>query len=162
MITSYRLSATGMWRYSFFENHTRIGEASSDIALTSTVRISGNDIDWYSQFGIDQQVVPGVSRRVKDNRTGEELYRIIYWQPGMYEFTARTPAGIWTMLAEERNGMYLFGQHGMPVLAITERMKEADWAPVNMEPFFQTRFFDPVSNGLKMMVLSFPAMKFAG
>lgn len=161
MITSYRASMTGMWRYSFYDGQTQIGEASSDIALTSTVRVSGEGIDWYSQFGIDRQIVPGVSRRVKDNRTGEELYRVIYWQPGIYEFTAKTPGGIWTMLMEERNGAYLFGRQGMPVLAMTERTQEAEWAPPNMEPVFQTTFFDTVSDGLRMTVLSFPAMKFA-
>ena len=161
MITSYRLSVTGMWRYSFYDGYTQIGETSSDIALTSTVRVSGEEIDWYSQFGIDRQIVPGVSRRVKDNRTGEELYRIIYWQPGIYEFTAKAPSGIWTMLMEERDGKYMFGQQGMPVIAITERTQEAEWTPPNMEPVFQTKFFEPVSEGLRMMVLSFPAMKFA-
>ena len=162
MITSYRQSVTGMWRYSFYDGQTPAGEACSDISLTPTVRITGDGIDWYSQFGLDRQVVPGVSRRVKDNRTGEEVYRIIYWQPGMYEFTAKTPKGIWTMLMEERNGMYLFGQQGMPVLAITEQIKEAERTPPNMEPAFQTKIFDPVSEGLRLMVLSFPALKFAG
>ena len=95
--------------------------------------------------------------------TGEELYRIIFWQPGLYEIAARTDTGGWSMTVEERNGMYLFGKAGMPVSAITEWISEAEWIPpsgIQPEPVFRTRFFEQEdSPGFMMMVLSFPAMK---
>ena len=76
-IISYRLSAAGMWGYSYYLGSEKIGETTCQISTSSTVRITGDDIAWYSQFKIDTDIVPGISRRIKDNMTGEELYRII-------------------------------------------------------------------------------------
>jgi len=162
-IISYRLSATGIYGYSYYQGHQYIGETSCQIGCSSTARIAGEDIAWYSSFRIVTDIVPGVSRRINDNRSSEELYRIIFWRPGLYEFVARTDSGEWTMTAEERNNMYLFGRQGMPVSAITERISETDWLPpagMQAEPAFRTTFFEREdSPGFLMMVLSFPALK---
>ena len=161
-IVSYRLSATGVWGYSFFRGREFIGETKCQIGRSNAVRIVGREIDWHSQFMIDTDIVPGISRRINDS-LNVELYRIIYWRPGLYEFIARTETGEWSMRAEERNGMYLFGQSGMPVAAIMERISEADWVPstgMQIEPAFRTLFPDGTdSPGFLMLVLSFPALK---
>ena len=162
-VISYRLSATGVWGYSYYQDRRYVGETACQIGPSSTVRITGEDIAWYSPFRIDTDIVPGVSRRVQDNGTGEELYRIIFWRPGLYEFSARTESGDWSMAVEERNGMFLFAQPGMPVAAITERIGASDWIPpsaMHTEPAFHTTFFEREdSPGFLMMVLSFPALK---
>ena len=102
-------------------------------------------------------------RGQKDNLTGEELYRIVFWRPGLYEIAAKTDTGGWSMTVEERKDAYFFGRTGMPVSAITERVMESDWTPptgMQIEPAFRTRFFEQEdSPGFLMMVLSFPAMK---
>ena len=162
-VISYRLSATGIWGYSYYHDREYIGETACQIGRNSTVRVIGEDIIWYSSFTIDTDIVPGVSRRIKENLTDQELYRIIFWRPGLYEFTARTDTGDWNMTVEERNGMYLFGQSGMPVSAITERISESKWTPatdMQIEPAFKTTFFEREdSPGFMMMILSFPALK---
>lgn len=162
-VISYRLSATGTWGYSYYQGREYIGETTCQIGRSSTVRVIGEDIVWYSSFTIDTDIVPGVSRRIKENLTDHELYRIIFWRPGLYEFTARTDTGDWNMTVEERNSMYLFGRSGMPVAAITERINEADWIPssgMQIEPAFRTTFFENEdSPGFMMLVLSFPALK---
>ena len=128
-IISYRLYATGVYGYSYYRGQHYIGETSCQIGRSSTARIVGDEITWYSAFSIATDIVPGVSRRINDNMTSEELYRIIFWRPGLYEFVARTEYGEWSMTVEERNNMYLFGKQGMPVAAITERIAEAVWVP---------------------------------
>ena len=162
-VISFRLSATGVWGYSFYRGGLYLGEAACQIGRASTVRIIGEDIVWYSQFMIDTDIVPGVSRRIKDNMTEKELYRIIFWRPGLYEFYARAERGDWSMTVEERNGMYLFGKSGMPVSAITERIAPAELVtPVGKqaEPAFRTSFFEQEDRpGFLMLVLSFPALK---
>lgn len=162
-VVSYRLSATGTWGYSYYQNRDYIGETTCQIGRSSTVRVIGEDIVWYSSFTIDTDIVPGVSRRIKENLTDQELYRIIFWRPGLYEFSARTDTGDWNMTVEERNNMYLFGRNGMPVAAITERISEAEWIPSSgmlIEPAFRTTFFENEdSPGFMMLVLSFPALK---
>ena len=60
--------------------------------------------------------------------------------------------------------MYLFGRRGMPVDAITERITSAEQIPLlsgglTAEPCFRTTFFEEPSEGLLMLVLSFPALK---
>lgn len=162
-IISYRLSTTEAWGYSYYRDREYIGETACELGRSSTVRIIGEDIVWYSPFRISTDIVPGASRRVMDNITDRELYRVIFWRPGLYEFAARTETGGWSMSVEERNGMYLFGQPGMPVAAITERLQEADWIPPTGRqtgPAFRTTFFEREdSPGFQMMVLSFPALK---
>ena len=162
-IISYRLSASGMWGYAYYTGKEHIGETICRIAANSTAQVTGDGIAWYSPFSIETDIVPGISRRVKDNVTGEELYRIIFWRPGLFEFAAKTDAGGWSMTVEERNGMFLFGRNGMPVSAIMERISEAEWLPptgMQMEPAFKTRFFEQEDRpGFLMMVLSFPALK---
>ena len=159
-IITYRLSETGRWGYEFYDaGRNRIGSVSSVISTSSPVLIEGREICWYSQFGLDSMIVPGTSRQVKENQSGQEIYRIVFWQPGKYE--VRTADA--SVYAEIRNGIYLFGKPLMPVTAMTERVAEAEWIPpkrVNVEPYFRTVFYEDVSEGYRMMVLSFPALRF--
>ena len=53
---------------------------------------------------------------MKDNRTGLEAYRIIFWQPGLYEVRPATGESV---QAEIREGDYLFGPPQMPAAALT-------------------------------------------
>jgi len=163
-VTSYRISGSGIWGYAYYQGRLFLGETSCRAGRDSIVRVTGENINWYSSFTIDTEIIPGISRRIKDNMTEEELYRIIFWRPGLYEFAAKTEMGReWSMTVEERNGMYLFGKNGMPVSAITERIRDAEWAPpaaMQTEPAFRTAFYEQEdSPGFLMMVLSFPALK---
>lgn len=159
MIT-YRLSATGIWGYEFYDaDRTLIGSVRSVVAPSAPVRIEGRGLSWYSRFDIDTRLVPGTGRRVKDNRTGGEIYRIIYWKPGLYQVRTTDDRSI---QVEIREGSYLFGEPMTPVTAMTERISEADWTPMkNLEvrPCFRTRIFEEVSDGYLMMALSFPALR---
>ena len=161
-IITYRLSETGRWGYEFYDaGRNRIGSVNAVISTSAPVLIEGMDLCWYSQFGIDTMIVPGTSRQVKDNQTGMEVYRIVFWQPGKYEVRTREASDY----AEIRQGIYLFGKPLMPVTAMAERITEADWIPplgrqTQVEPAFRTKFFEQEdSPGFLMMVLSFPALK---
>ena len=159
-IITYRLSETGRWGYEFYDaGRNRIGSVNAVIATSSPVLIQGGEICWYSQFGIDSMIVPGTSRQVKDNQSGLEVYRIVFWQPGKYEVRTKETSEH----AEIRNGIYLFGKPLMPVTAMTERITEAEWTPpknMNVEPYFRTMFYEEVNEAYRMMVLSFPALRF--
>jgi hypothetical protein len=159
-IITYRLSETGRWGYEFYDaGRNRIGSVNAVIATSSPVLIEGKDLYWYSQFGIDNMIVPGTSRRVKDNQTGLEVFRIVFWQPGKYEVRTAEASDY----AEIREGIYLFGRPLMPVTAMTERITGAEWIPpknMNVEPYFKTTFFENVNDAYLMMVLSFPALRF--
>ena len=159
-IITYRLTETGRWGYEFYDaGRNRIGSVSAAMAASSPVLIQGGEICWYSQFGLDSMIVPGTSRQVKDNRTGTEVYRIVFWQPGKYE--VRTAEA--SVYAEIREGIYLFGKPLMPVTAMTERLTETEWIPpkrMDVVPYFKTTFFEDVSEGYRMMALSFPALRF--
>ena len=92
--------------------------------------------------------------------SGRELYRLIYWEPGLYQVRS----GEDSIRVEIRDGKYLFGQQGMPVTALTERIGEADWIPaageLETEPYFRTIFFEEVPEAYMLMALSFPALRF--
>ena len=106
---------------------------------------------------MDNTIVPGISRKVRDNATGEEVFRIVYCQPGFY----RMIHGESNILVERLERAYLFGVQGMPVTAMTERIEEWPWNPPNAEPYFVTKFFEEnVSRELLFAVLAFPALRF--
>ena len=157
-IITYRLSGVGVWHYEFCLNGEPFGSVVSRVSRSEPARIEGPGISWYSRFDMDRDIVPGVSRKVKDSRTGEEVYRIIWWQPDLYEVRARDKF----VLAEIRDGNYLFGEPGAPVAAMTERTTGATRLVKGEEAEmrFRTMFFDPVNDAFRMMVLSFPALRF--
>ena len=159
-IITYRLSATGVWGYEFYHpDRTLIGSVSSVVAPSAAVRIEGGPIQWYSRFDIDTRIVPGTGRKVKDNRTGDEVYRIIYWQQGLYQVRSADDRSV---QVEIRKDAYLFGKPMMPVTAMTERITEADWVPANhmeVRPCFRTTVYEEISEEYLMMVLSFPALR---
>ena len=87
-------------------------------------------------------------------------YGIIFWRPGLYE--VRSVAGD-SVQVEVRDGAYLFGPPESPATALMQRISEAEWAPASgydVEPYFKTIFYEDVSPGFQMMVLSFPALRF--
>ncbi len=159
-IITYRLSATGVWGYEFYHpDRTLIGSVSSVLAPSAAVRIEGGPIQWYSRFDIDTRIVPGTGRKVKDNRTGDEVYRIIFWQQGLYQVRTADDRSV---QVEIRKDAYLFGKPMMPVTAMTERITEADWIPANhmeVKPYFRTTVYEEISEEYLMMVLSFPALR---
>ena len=157
---TYRLTGTGVWGYEFFDmDRNQIGFVRNALSRAEPVRIEGLGCSWYSRFGLDNTVVPGTGCRVKDNRTGEEVYRIVYWQPGLYQ--VRPVIGN-SAQVEIREGDYLFGPPDSPATALTQRITEAEWMPpsaYDVEPYFRTRFFEDVSREYLMMALSFPALR---
>ena len=98
---------------------------------------------------------------MKNNQNGLEVYRIIFWKQGMYQ--VRT-ADNCSVQVEIREGDYLFGKPEMPVTAMSRRIQEADWRPsykdIGVVPYFRTTFYEDVSEAYRMMVLSFPALRF--
>ena len=157
-IITYRLSATGIWQYEFCRDGETVGSVASVVSLREPARIEGPGISWYSRFDMDTEIVPGVSRKVKDNRTGEEVFRIIWWRPNLYEIRMREKS----LQAEIRDGSYLFGDPMKPATALTERTRGEGRLVRGMEAerWFRTVFFDPVDERYMMTALSFPALHF--
>ena len=160
-IITYRLIGTGVWGYEFFDaERSQIGFVRNGMSRSDPVRIEGEGISWFSLFGLDNTIVPGTSRKVKDSKSGQEIYRIVFWQPGLYEVR---PAAGDSVQVEIREGAYLFGPPQMPATALTQRISEVDWVPakgLDIEPYFITTFYEDVSPAFLMMVLSFPALRF--
>ena len=157
-IISFRLTDTGIWSYHFYVGQQIIGKASSALSLSSVVRIESASVSWYSMFRMntDNGVFPGVSRTVMDDRTGFEVFRIVYCEPGFYRLLGRDSS----LLVECRENAYLFGNPGQPVLALTERIQEWTWVPAG-EPFFRTIVYEEnVSEELLVAILAFPAVRF--
>ena len=161
-IITYRLSSAGALGYEFYDaGRNRIGSVSTDVMPSSPTLIKGEGIDWYSTFSMEHTIVPGTGRWVKNNQNGLEVYRIIFWKQGMYQVRTSDNRSV---QVEIREGDYLFGKPEMPVTAMSRRIQEADWRPVykDMEvvPYFRTTFYEDVSEAYRMMVLSFPALRF--
>ena len=155
-IIAYRLTDTGIWSYHFYSGRDPVGKVSSVLSLMSTVRIEAGPVSWYSTFHMDTMVFPGVSRKVMDDRTGLEVFRAIYCEPGFF----RMMGPEMNLLAEHRENAYLFGSPGQPVLAMTERIGEWPWVPAG-EPYFRTTVYEEnVTEEALAAMLAFPALRF--
>ena len=154
-IITYRMTATGIWNYHFYTGQQLLGKVSCTLSLLSTVRIETDSFSWYSAFHADTMVFPGVSRKVMDDRSGLEVFRIVYCEPGFY----RMIGGSVNLLVECRESVYLFGNPGKPVLAMMERIQEWPWVPAG-EPFFLTTVYEEFAPGLLLGMLAFPALRF--
>lgn len=154
-IITYRQTGTGIWRYHFYSGKESIGKVSCALSLLSTVRVEMDQVSWYSTFHADTQVFPGVSRKVMDDRTDREVFRIVFCEPGYYRLMS--PSG--SLLVECRENAFLFGNPGRPALAMTERISECSWVPVG-EPFFRTAVYDDVTEEVLAAILAFPALRF--
>ena len=157
-IITDHLSATGIWRYEFCRDWESIGHVASAGSPREPVRIEGPEISWYSRFDMDTEIVPGVSRKIMDDKTGGEVYRIVWWRPNLYEIRMREKS----LQAEIRDGSYLFGDPMKPATALTERTRGEGRLVRGMEAerWFRTVFFDPVDERYMMTALSFPALHF--
>ena len=155
-VVTFRLTDTGIWNYRFYAGQELLGSASCALSMLSTVRIEAGPLAWYSTFHMDTQVVPGTSRKVMDDRTGLEAFRIVFCEPGFYRFLGPEA----NLLVECRDGAYLFGNPGQPVTAMTERIREWPWVPAG-EPFFRTTVYEEaVPAELLTAALAFPALRF--
>ena len=155
-VIAYRVTDTGVWSYHFYLGRQPVGKISCVLSMLSTVRIGTGAVSWYSTFHMDTQVAPGVSRKVMDDRSGLEVFRVVYCEPGFY----RIMGGQLNLLVECRDNAYLFGNPGQPVLALTERIREWPWVPAG-EPFFQTTVYEEdTSPELLAAMLAFPALRF--
>ena len=157
-LITYRLAATGFWQYEFCKDGESYGHVISVLSLREPVRIEGPDLSWYSRFDMDTEIVPGISRKVMDNRTGEEVYRMVWWRPNLYEVCTKEKS----IQVEIRNGRYLFGIPMMPVSAMTERIQGPPRPVRGMEGemIFRTMFFDQVGDAYRIMAMAFPALRF--
>ncbi len=154
-IISYRLTATGVWRYHFFAGQKLLGKVSCSLSLLSTVRVEMEPVSWHSTFHGDTMVFPGVSRKVMDDRTDKEVYRIVFSEPGYYRLMNAEQS----LLVECRENAFLFGNSGQPVMAMTERISECSWVPFG-EPFFRTKVYEDLPEVVLAAILSFPALRF--
>ena len=57
-----------------------------DFSRLSLVRIETDTFSWYSTFQMntDYPAYPGVSRKVMDDRSGLEVFRVVFCEPGFY------------------------------------------------------------------------------
>jgi len=159
-LITFRISGRGVWGYEFYdEARQKIGSVSSSVSPSLPVRIESQNIHWYSRFEMDTTIIPGIGRRVHDNQTGNEVFRLIYWRPGLYQVRSNSQS----VQVEVKEGRYLFGQQGMPATALSERIPDIGWQPASSfeyEAYFKTTFYEEVNEVFALMVLSFPALRF--
>ena len=161
-IIAYRLTATGIWQYDYYhQNCAKIATASGIVRPDSMVRITGRSVNWHSGFNIDTTIIPGISRRVKDSYTGQDVYRIIYCEPGFYRMIGNN----FNILVERRDSRYLFGNQGEPVMAMTERIDKWFWKPMSremtVEPYSKTTVYENrVTEEMLLAILTFPMLRF--
>ena len=157
IIIGYRYSVTGIFGYDYYEGNNKICGISSIVMPNSSVSIYGNGNRWASDFE-DCTIYPGLLREVRDANTDCQIAKIVYKDTGEYEIND-------TVYVYCGNDKYSFVRNEELIAKITRRNTEPQIMPDDLtedhEIYFQAELYSELEAELKMLLLSFPMLRFA-
>jgi len=157
-LIGYRFVATGVFGYTYYSTGDQVCSVSSMVAPSASVMIHGNSVIWESNFSCCT-VFPGLTRSVRDESTGTQLFQIVYKDTGEYEINKSITA---YCDAEK----YTFCLDGTVIAKITRFSGSADHfikpsdTGYNYEPYFEVVADCEIDTELLMLILAFPMLTF--
>lgn len=153
----YKYSATGIFGYAFFHDKIRMCTVTSIVVPSPPVLIEGYGMRWRSDFDAEATIFPGLTRYVRDDSDGAQVARLVYRDRWEYEING-------SVTARCGGGSYSFSRSGK-IAAQISRYKEGNvWVPESVEhdyePYFEVLFTDEIDDGMKLLVSSFPMLRF--
>lgn len=161
-LTGYHYSVTGASGYPFYEDQIERCVINRFALPTFPVAIHGFGHEWISEFDPKDTVVPGMVRRVADNKSGETVCQIIFAGVDRYEI----------LLNDERVAVHINGGSyaffsGEAIVARIESAREipAD-VPEKLRDYdcelvCRATLSEPMKPELVLAILSFPLLRFA-
>ena len=155
----YRYSTTGAFGYIFCEDSVEKCRVGCSVIPSPPVYIHGKDRNWVSKFDNETTIVPGLTRTVKDEKTGAEAARITLKDVG--RFTINNSIDVFCDL----EGKYTFYANNALIGRITRfegscsRLPEV--AGCDVEPYFDVMIKEGLDEEQVMLMTAFPLLRFS-
>lgn len=156
-------SATGVFGYEFFNENELFCAVSSLSMPSPPVLIHGCGCEWYSEFDTDIMIVSGLTRYVVDDKSKEEVFKIVYKDTNLYDIIF---ADI-RITVHIENGSYIFLLDETEIVRL-EKTEETYVKDSNVwqQYYSSDSFYLAVISGSMrteciLAMLSFPMLRFA-
>ena len=156
-IIGYQYSETGATGYYLYKNKKLLCKITT--GLFFPVWIMGMGREWESKYDLNNTILPGVSRKIKDTASGETIAKITYVSAGRYRIGDLIDVDC-------REGKETFTTGGKVIATIGRFSGEEKdvWIPEEewkeFEPFFNLEISEEVDESLLLLIASFPMLKF--
>ena len=155
-LTGYRFGATGVFGYAFYFGRDLLCETYSLVVPSPDVYITGHKVHWISKYPRDT-IRPGLTRPVYATENHRKIGDIIYRSPGKYEINGFVQVSV-------EKDRYLFSCDDEPLAQIHRYARESEWKPESIEyeytPYFQVSIPQKIDTRLKLLILTFPMLRF--
>lgn len=154
-IIGYQYSQTGVTGYYFYKNREPVCKIST--GLFFPVWITGMGREWESKYDINNTVLPGVSRKIKDAASGETIAKITYVSRGVYRIGDLIEVHC-------ENEKEIFTMNGKVIAVVSAFSGGEVWIPEEewkeFEPYFELQAEEDMDEALLLLIASFPVLKF--
>ena len=156
-IIGYKYSATGIFGYAFYCGGQKICTAISCTVPSSAVWIQGYGIRWKSGFDKESTLVPGLTTRYVFDDANAQVARLVYKSSGEYEIAE-------AVLVRCGEISYSFFRDGEVIAQISRCEEKNIWKPASIgddcEPWFAVDWEQELNPALRLLILSFPMLRF--
>ena len=156
-VIGYRYDATGVFGYEFYEDMKQICTVSGLVVPSPTIMISGFGRNWKSEFDVDSTLFPGLTRTILDDATNKEVGALTYDGNKSYRLCNSVKVSCTTEC-------YSFYDNEGLVAQTTKFQDEEIWLPqalgFDYEVYFNTVFNRDINDETKMLIVSFPVLRF--
>lgn len=156
-IIGYQYFATGVGGYEFYCDKRNICTVSSIVVPSPPVQINGYGMTWKSDFDEESTLVPGLTRYVHDSASHALVAGVVYRDCGEYEIDK-------SVTVHCGDGAYSFFRNHEKIAQINPYKGGIPWMPMptqfDYKPYFEVNFDAGIDDEMKLLILSFPMLKF--
>lgn len=160
-VIGWRYSSTGVWSYEFYCGSNKLCTVSSLVIPSPPVGISGCGMTWESPFDKDSTIFSGQKRYIYDKVTREKVAVLTYMEHGRYTINGSVSVHC------DGDGHRFYSDDGM--IARLVRYRGEDIQPpdkaklyhYDYEPYYEGSYRRDMSDALKLLIFSFPLLRFA-
>lgn len=146
-----------MFGYEFYENRKQICTVSGLVVPSPTIMISGFGRNWKSEFHVNSTLFPGLTRTICDDANNKEVRALTYDGNRSYRLFNSVKVSCTT------EG-YSFYDNERLVAQTTKFQDEKIWLlqtfGFDYEAYFNTIFNRDINDETKMLIVSFPVLRF--
>lgn len=157
IIEGYKADLTGTREYDFYLNGKLICSQISLLAPSGFVTVRWDGKDYVSKYDMELSVAPGVSRSVRERRTQDEAWRIIYESMGHYSILIGKER-IKAKIGEGQTDYYLGSRKIASMVRCSPSL--AGYAGNDRHLYFRAEISDDTSYEMIPAILTLPLLRF--
>lgn len=160
-VVGYRYSTTGFSSCEFYCGNSKLCSVSSLVIPSPPIGISGCGMTWESPFDADSTIFSGLTRYIYDKITKERVAVLTYMDRGRYTING-------SVLVRCNGDGYSFFSDDEMIARIVRYRGEDIQMPTKImlyssdfELYYEGGYRKDISDALKLLICSFPLLRFA-